>query len=56
MTGPELIEELTDIIARQSRIIYELYSVVEQLNATTSLEVDVREVSEKARQILGGPE
>jgi hypothetical protein len=47
---------LTDIIARQARIIRELYNVVEQLNATTSLMPEMEAIQADAERYEKNPE
>lgn len=56
MSGPEIVEHLTDIVARQARIIRELFDTVEQLNATTSLAPEITAIQAEAQKIIGGPE
>jgi len=41
MSTVNTVEELTDIIKRQAEIIKELYSIVKQLGATTSIDDEV---------------
>jgi hypothetical protein len=51
----ETVEVLTDIVARQAVLIRKLYSVVEQLNASTSLDHEIKEI--QALEIMfGSPE
>ena len=54
MSGAEAVEQLTDIIARQARIIRELYNVVGQLGATTSLSGEVEEIQREAHEAISG--
>jgi hypothetical protein len=44
----ETVEYLTDVIARQARIIRELYNTVEQLSAATSLAPEIVAVQKEA--------
>ncbi len=56
MNGAETVEQLTDIIVRQAIVINELYAVVQQLNAATSLDADIRALQAEARAVTGSPE
>ena len=56
MSGPETVERLTAIIAEQARIIGQLYSGVEQLNATTSLAPDIEAIQAEAGRITENSE
>ncbi|MDR3165789.1 MAG: hypothetical protein LBU13_09450 [Synergistaceae bacterium] len=56
MTPTETVERLTDIIARQARIIRELHNVVEQLKAATSLTQEVEAILADAKQYEKSPE
>ena len=56
MSSAETIDRLTDIIASQAAIIRELYGVVAQLNATTSLDERIAAIQEEAAQHTDGPE
>lgn len=55
MNSIETVEVLTDIITRQAVLIRQLYSVVEQLNAMTSLDQEIKEIQE-LEIMSGSPE
>ena len=50
------IEELTEVIIKQSLIISRLCNVVAQLDAVTDFGDEIKEVQDKAREIVGEPE
>ena len=56
MSDLEIIDELTDIVERQARIIRGLHGIVQQINATTSLDKEIAEVQANAQKYTGRPE
>jgi len=49
----EIVEKLTQIVSSQSSIIRQLYNVVQQVNATTSIDEAVAKVLEEADKATG---
>jgi hypothetical protein len=47
----ETVEYLTDIISRQACIIHKLSNVVEQLNATTSIDSEVKNIQAEVAEL-----
>ena len=50
------VEQLTDIIIRQAKIIKELHSIVGQLDAVTELDGEIEKIQEETKNFIETPE
>ena len=49
MNEMEAVEKLTDIIARQAKIIKELHSIVAQLDAVTTIDEEIKQIQKETK-------